>query len=371
MKILITAGEPSGDIHAALLMREIKKRIRNVTFYGIGGQNMEQEGLQSIVPMQQISVVGFVEVLKNISLFLKLKKQVQAIIQKENIDLFIPIDYPGFNIKIAKFAKKHNIPVLYYIAPQLWAWGKNRWKKLKNCTDEIMAILPFEENYFRSHNLNATFVGHPLLDNPIYAKHNEKERQNNLIAFFPGSRQHEVESNLSLFAVVAKQLAAKNPQLEFAFSLSPNVSTETFALLKQTKINYSLHSDSIELMQTASVGVVKAGTTTLQAALLNLPFVTAYKASYSHYNIGRRLVNLPYISLPNIIAERFIVPEFIQTRTACIPLVNAILDLLEDKNKQQEQQNAFNEIRTKLGEKSASENAAEIVLKYEKNNPNF
>ena len=369
IRIFIVAGEPSGDLHGALLIKKLKELHPNIEFFGIGGKKMQEEGLNSIIPIKEISVIGFVEVLKKMSVLLKLKKECEKILLENKIDCFIPIDYPGFNLKLAKFATLHNIPVYYYIAPQLWAWGKNRWKKLKNITTELLVVLPFEENYFRSKGINATFVGHPLLDNPKFKFFDEisfdeinNKRENNLIAFFAGSRKQEIFNNLPFFAETAMVLAKYNPNLKFGFAVSSNVNENDFDLLKQKNINYELFYNSNELMLKSKIGVVKAGTSTLEAALLGMNTVVAYKASKSHYWLGKKLINLDYIALPNILANKEIVPEFIQTNANPEKLSIAIQEFLHSKEKCNSQKNEFLNIRKILGNASASENAAKIIL---------
>ena len=364
IKIFIVAGEPSGDLHGALLIKKLKELYTNIEFWGIGGKNMQAEGLNSLIPIEEISVIGFVEVLKKIFVFLKLEKKCKKILLENKIDCFIPIDYPGFNLKLAKFATSNNIPVYYYIAPQLWAWGKNRWKKLKNITTELLVVLPFEEDYFRSKGINATFVGHPLLDNPKFKFFDETNniRENNLIAFFAGSRKQEIFNNLPFFAETAMVLAKNNPELKFGFAVSSNVNESDFDLLKQKNINYQLFDNSNELMLKSKIGVVKAGTSTLEAALLEMNTVVAYKTSKSHYWLGKKLINLDYIALPNILANKKIVPEFIQTDANPEKLAAALLEFLTNDDKCKMQKNEFQKIRKLLGNSGASENAAKIIL---------
>jgi lipid-A-disaccharide synthase len=348
MKIFIIAGEPSGDIHASKLMNELKSIIPDIEFFGIGGKNMEKEGLKSIIPIEKISVVGFIEVVKRIKLFLNLKKRCQKIMLSEKVDCFIPVDYPGFNIKLAKFAKRNNIPVFYYIAPQFWAWGKNRWKKLQNITTKLFVVFPFEEKYFLEKKIDAKYVGHPLFQNPIFIKQNEHIRDNSLIAFFPGSRNHEVSKNLKLFIETAKIINQINPSLTFGFAVSNNVNVKIFNVLKSYNFEYKLFNNSYELMQTAKFGVVKVGTTTLEAALLNMNMLVAYKVSLTHYWIGKKLINLNYISLPNILANKEIVPEYIQNFACPQIIAPAVLDFISDLDKCKKQREEYTKIRKLL-----------------------
>ena len=366
LKIFIVAGEPSGDIHSAILIRKLKELNPNIEFFGIGGKMMRAEGFNSIVPLEKIAIIGFVEVFKKIFFFLNLKKECEKIITSQKIDCFIPVDYPGFNLKLAKFATSKNIPVFYYIAPQLWAWGKNRWKKLKNITSKLLVVFPFEETFFSAKNIDAKFVGHPLLDNPIFdyenVKQNEKNRMQNLISFFPGSRNQEVANNLQLFANAAKILAKQNPNLKFGFAASSNVSENNFDILKETNIDYELYENSNELMLKSKIGIVKAGTSTLEATLLNMNMIVAYRASKTHYWLGKKLINLDYIAMPNILANKLVVPEFIQVDANPEKLSATIQEFLDNQAKCDLQKQDFLRIREILGSSGASENAAKIIL---------
>lgn len=366
LKIFIVAGEPSGDIHAAFLIRKLKELHNNIEFFGIGGKMMHAEGFNSIVPIEKVSVIGFVEILKNMVFFLNLVRKCKKILIAQNIDCFIPIDYPGFNLKLAKFAVSRKIPVYYYIAPQLWAWGKNRWKKLKNVTSKLLVVFPFEEKYFNAKNINSMFIGHPLLDNPIFnyenVLQNEQNRIENLISFFPGSRNQEVIKNLQLFAKTAQLLTKQKPDLIFGFAVSSNVNEKNFEILKTMNINYKLYTNSNELMLKSKFGVVKAGTSTLEAALLNMNMLLAYKTSNSHYYIGKKLINLDSIALPNILAKKQIVPEFIQKDANPVTLSNAIIEFLNNKEKCEIQKKEFVQIRELLGNSSASENVAKFII---------
>lgn len=363
LKIMIIAGEISGDIHGALLMQQIKKLYNNVEFIGIGGKNMIESGLTSIIDISEIAVVGFVEVLKHGILFTKLLRKCKEMLLKEAVDCFIPIDYPGFNIKVAKYARGIEIPVYYYIAPQLWAWGKNRWKKLKKAVTKLLVVFPFEEVFFNKHNIPAKFVGHPLLDNELF--HNPIktiDERENVIAFFPGSRKQEIRKNLELFATTAVLLDKKLNNFTYEFAVANNLSDYDFELLKYYNFKYKLNRDSKKLMSYAKIGIVKTGTTTLEASLLGMNMIMAYKTSFTHYLLGKCLINLDFISLPNILLNKEVIPEFIQNKVTPKILEKNVLELLNNKNQCLMQQKYFAEIKNILGYSGASFNAANIIL---------
>jgi len=362
MKIFIVAGEPSGDIHAAKLMNKLKAINPDIKFLGIGGKQMEHQGLKSIISVEKISVVGFIEVIKRIKLFLDLKKQCQKIMLDEKVNCFIPVDYPGFNIKLAKFSKQNNIPVFYYIAPQVWAWGKNRWKNLQNIITKLFVVFPFEEKYFLERNIDAKYVGHPLLLNSVFNQQDETNKDNNLIAFFPGSRDHEVKKNLNLFVKTAKIIHQNNPDLTFGFAVSDNVNYKIFDVLKNYNFKYELFNSSTELMQKAFFGIAKLGTTTLEATLLNMNMIAVYKTSFTHYWIGKKLVNLKYLALPNILANKEIVPEFIQKFATPTVLADTILDYISNSEKCNKQKKEYAKIRAILID--SKYDIAEEILSY-------
>ncbi|MGA2298554.1 MAG: lipid-A-disaccharide synthase, partial [FCB group bacterium] len=228
-KIFIVAGDSSGDRYAGRLMAEIKSRKPGIQFLGIGGEEMLKAGLKSIVPLEKISVVGFWEVAKRFNFFRNLIEQCKKILLDENIDLFIPVDYPGFNIRLAGYAKKINIPVFYYIAPQLWAWGKNRAEKLAKVTDKLFVVFPFEVDFFKSKGINADFVGHPLLDSPEFnsnfLKYSERK---NIIAFLPGSRNQEIKRHFPLLSKTADLLMQKLPDYEIGIGKSALIDNSVY-----------------------------------------------------------------------------------------------------------------------------------------------
>jgi lipid-A-disaccharide synthase len=361
-KYLIVSGDPSGDIHAANLMREIKILAPDSRFYGIGGPNMISEGLYSIAEMSEVAVVGFWEVAKKYSFFKGLLDKCKDIIKKEKIDAFIPIDYPGFNIRLAEISKQLGIKVYYYIAPQLWAWGKNRAKKLAKVADKLMVVFPFEVEYFSKYGIETTFVGHPLLDNPDFSKPIKPFKDRNTrIAFFPGSRSQEVTKHLNLFNSIYEYNQTKNYNFEFIIAKSNNIPLDAFVdTIKFKKAIIS--EDNISIMQNSSAGIIKTGTSNLEAALCGLPFAMFYKTSYMTYNIARNLVNLPYISIINILSGKFVIKEFIQNDANPVAILDYIDFLVKNPDVYDEIQDNYNNIRKILGPESASKNTANIIV---------
>ena len=365
LKIFISAGDPSGDIHAARLMKKLKDKTgNNCTFIGIGGSKMKEEGLESLADIKEISVVGFWEVAKKYKFFSALLKRSKKLMKDNKTDIFIPVDYPGFNIKLASYARSINIPVAYYIAPQLWAWGKNRAEKLVDAVNKVLVVFPFEVEHFQNYGLDTEFVGHPLLELPEFSKPVKSfEERERTIAMLPGSRKQEIIRHMDLFIKIATYIQAERQDIKIKIARSDNVDTEHYLPDELEQKNIELSDNSIELMQNSLAGIVKTGTSNLEAALCGLPFVMTYKTSTFTYLLGKKLINLPYLSIINILHYRNIVDEFIQKDATPQKIGNAILNFIDNKDEFDKIQNYMINIREKLGNKIASENAANSILK--------
>ncbi len=363
-KFFIVAGDPSGDIHSAKLMKEIKLLMPDAEFVGIGGSLMEAEGLKSIVPISMISVVGFWEVAKKYSFFTKLLEQCKNLIKSNNFKAFIAVDYPGFNMKLAQFAKSIKTPVVYYIAPQLWAWGKNRAVKLSKIVDLLLVVFPFEVDFFQNFNINTKFVGHPLLDDERFSRKIKRytERTKN-IALLPGSRKQEIIKHLPMIIETAKILHQDYPDFQISIAKSSNIEKDLYLNFLKNNSFIELIDDNKELMSNAIAGAVKTGTSNLESCLLGMPFVMYYKTSALTYFLGRKLVNLPYISLVNILSNLPIIPELIQNDANPKNIAFEISKLINDGEYYDNIQSKFLEIRNNLGSTGASRRAAEMIVK--------
>ncbi len=360
-KIFISAGDPSGDIHAARLMKEIKALAGEVEFTGLGGPLMEREGLKPIVPMKEISVVGFWEVARKYTFFRKLMKTCATILERGGIDMFIPVDYPGFNIRLAAHAGKQHIPVIYYIAPQLWAWGTDRANKLRGIVDLLLVVFPFEKDFFAGYGLKAEFVGHPLLDLPEYSTpppgYDERE---NLITIMPGSRDQEVEKNFPVMAEASAIIKKSIPGVKIAAAQAGSIDKEYYDNMNGRYGFIKPEPDTRGLLKRSRAGIVKTGTSTLEAALSGMPFVMVYKASVLSYLLGRRLINLPYVSMVNILAGKKVVSEYIQGEAMPGIISDEIIRLTARANFDKMQEEFLN-IREMLGQNGASYKAASII----------
>lgn len=362
-------------MHGARLMRSLRQRLAQSQtechFEGIGGPQMESEGLRSLVPMRDINVVGFWEVAKKYRFFTRLLDTCRQRLATTGFDAFIPVDYPGFNMRLAGHAKQARVPVCWYIAPQLWAWGVERAAKLRECVDMLLVVFPFEVDFFRTHGINAHFVGHPLMDAPEFAAPPPPLADRKpLVALLPGSRKQEVERNLPLFLQAAQYLASEHPHLAFRVAAAPHLPPKLYNSIEHCAFNIGLTTDSRALLCEAATGVVKTGTSTLEAALLGMPFAMAYKASPLTYLIAKRKITLPHIALANIVAGRTVVQEFIQSAATPKAIAQELERLLGDKNPYEKHHSlytapmleAFAEIRATLGGAGASEAAARHIV---------
>jgi lipid-A-disaccharide synthase len=364
-KYFISAGDVSGDLHAAKLMREMRVIEPNAEFVGIGGREMSKQGFKSIVPLADISVVGFWEVAKKYRLFRELMDKCHSMLKNDNIRAFIPVDYPGFNLRLCEYAKSRNIPTIYYIAPQLWAWGKKRAAKLSKNTDKALVVFPFEEKYFQDRNINAKFVGHPLMDIPEFSSPFKKfEDRKNSIVMLAGSRNQEIIKHLPLLVRAAEEIKKAAPNYEICFAKSKSVNPNLFDSVLKTHPYIRISENSRQEMLDSKAGVIKTGTSNLEAAISGLPFSMYYIASFITYQMGKRLIDLKYISLINILFDDDIIKEFIQSDATPNNIAKETLSILNNPEKYINLQNKFNEIRNLLGGAGASRRAAEEIFDY-------
>jgi lipid-A-disaccharide synthase len=346
-------------------MKEIKRLYADVEFIGFGGKAMINEGLENLIPMEQISVVGFWEVAKRYFFFRKFLKKCSNIISSGEVDLFIPVDFPGFNLRLAESAKANNVPVVYYIAPQLWAWGENRAKGLKEKVNLLLTVFPFETDFFDRFEINTSFVGHPLLDDPeIPEDIPSSDERENIIALLPGSRKQEILRILPVMIESSALISKEYPEYRFAVAKSSNVEEELYRSMIGDNDKFDLWNNSRELMKTARVGIVKTGTSNLEAALCGMPFVMIYLTSLASYYLAKNLVNLKNLSLVNILARKEVVKELIQNDADKRLIAKQIDSILSNKLKYDYMQSQFKAIRFMLGDKGAAENAAEKVVEF-------
>ncbi|KAB2907817.1 MAG: lipid-A-disaccharide synthase [Ignavibacteriales bacterium] len=368
--ILIIAGEASGDMHGAALVRALREKEPKLELFGIGGDKMAAEGFELIYRIEQMAFLGFTEVVKHLPFILKVQKTLLNEAVKRKIKKVVLIDYPGFNLKIAAEFKKLGIKVVYYIAPQVWAWGQHRVKKLKERTDIVLSVFPFEEKFFRERGVNVRFTGNPLaerieahnfLQEEEFRKKWGIEPEKKILAILPGSRKHEVEMILNPALDAAKIL-----EKEFGFQTVVGCAdTIDLGLLQQLHPAggfTAVKGDQFELKKYASFGVVKSGTSTMEAALLEMPMVIVYKTSGLTYQIGKKLIKIGNLGMVNIIAGETIAPELIQNDVTGEKIANKVREVLSTPELMEKQKTGFRRIKENLGEHKASATAAEIIL---------
>lgn len=336
--ILLSAGEPSGDLHGAAVARELRRRWPSARMFGLGGPRMAEEGVELLADLRDLAVMGFVEVAGRLPYFLKLFRRLRAEMAARGADLVLPIDYPGFNLKLAGAARASGIPVLYYIAPQVWAWHRSRIRRLAEETDRLAVVLPFEEAIFREAGAHVRFVGHPLLDAAPAEPRREEfcaahglDPERPLLALFPGSRAQEVARHLEIFVEAAELVRRRHPDVQPVIATSGAVGDRAYdgAPFPRTE-------RSRALLMHAAAALVKSGTTTLEAALAGTPMVIAYRTSGLTYALARRLVRVDHIGLVNLVAGERLVPEFVQDAATPDALAAALDPLLDPGSPQRD-----------------------------------
>ncbi len=373
--IMIIAGEASGDLHGAQVIKALQKTAPGIKVFGIGGRKMEAAGAQILIPAETLAVVGITEALSNASRLLRALRKARQWLSQRRPDLLLLIDFPDFNLKTASFAKKLGIPVLYYISPQIWAWRSGRVRKIKKLVDKIAVILPFEEKFFRKHGVPATFVGHPLLDQirnepgpaPVPAENQPA------IGLLPGSRQAEVARLLPPMLEAAVKVSGQLPGLRFLLSQAPSVpGSATGSILADYhgKLNLEIVKAPVShLFDRCQLVVAASGTVTLEAAIYQIPLIIVYKVSPVSYLLGRLLINVRQIGLVNLIAGRTIAPELIQQQVNGANLAKHILEFMANPQRLELARRQLAEVHTALGKPGAANRVAQMALELlEQNN---
>lgn len=363
--ILFVAGEASGDIHAAGVARELRARNAPFRLVGIGGDAMREAGVQLLEHVEQLAVMGFVEVLRHVPKHWALLRELRRRIRSGNTALVVLVDYPGFNMKVAAEARAAGVPVLYYITPQVWAWGANRLSKLAETVTHAAVILPFEEKLLRDHGVTTTFVGHPLLDRAERLPTRGEARAQlgvpedaPMLALFPGSRAQEIARHLEAFVATARELERRRPGLQVVVSAAPHVR------LPESASPYPIvRSASFTVFRAADAAMCKSGTTTLEAAVAGCPLVVAYRTNALTYAAARRLVKIPRIGLVNVVAGREVAPEFVQDALQPGPVADALEPLLDRGGAARARMvNELTRVRDSLGTPGAARRVATLAL---------
>jgi lipid-A-disaccharide synthase len=367
-RVLMIAGEASGDAHGAGVVKALKSRNPNIDIFGIGGDNMQNAGMKVIYHIREMSFMGFAEVIKHLPLIRSVEKTLARLIELKKPDVVVLIDYPGFNLRFARTAKKHGIKVIYYISPQVWAWKKGRVKKMKSLVDKMLVVFPFEVPIYESEQIPVEFVGHPLLEemNEVMERKQFYQRlglseEKQIIAVIPGSRRQEIKYLLSVMLRAAIDVAGREKQVVVA--VAPNLNEEEYrnAVPNNTSVKFIQHATH-EVMKHAEFAFVTSGTATLETACFGTPMVVVYRTSPVTYWIARLVVRIKNIALVNIVAGKTIVPELIQSAVTVSRLVSEALNILSNPQRMNEMKTGLNRVKEKLGSGGASSKVADAIL---------
>ncbi|QVL45569.1 MAG: lipid-A-disaccharide synthase [Methylophilaceae bacterium] len=374
-KIAIVAGEASGDLLGAHLISALKKERKDLTFFGIAGPKMISEGAKTLFSIEKLSVRGYVEVIKHLWGLLKLRKSLLQQILAEQPDVFIGVDAPDFNFWLERKLKKQGIPTIHYVSPSIWAWRGGRIHKIKRAVTHMLALFPFEPALYESVKLPVTYVGHPLADelplqpNKKAARDLLKLRQNDMvIAMLPGSRQSEVQQHAELFVKTAELINQHQASAKFIVPLITRQTRDIFerALAKSTDNTLEmklLFSHAHDAMEAADFVIVASGTATLEAALLKKPMIITYRMPSLSWWLLKPMHYLPYVGLPNVLADQFIVPELLQKQATPEKINETMIAMLQDTKTLKTIKQEFTEIHLIL-KQNAAKKAADVVLSY-------
>jgi len=368
-RILIIAGEASADMHGSVLVQELKKLDPGIEFCGIGGDNMAEAGVELFFHLREMAFMGFVEVVKHLPFIRKVKSKLLDEVRKRKIQKVILIDYPGFNLNIAKNLKSMGVDTIFYISPQIWAWHQSRIKKIKKYINKMLVVFPFEEPMYRSAGIDAEFVGHPLIeriDNYNFLSKEDLYKKYNLVSgkeillVLPGSRNQEIER---IFPEVIRASAeiSNSHNLQTVVACSQNIDERMFTEMG-AGIPFTLaKGNTYDLFKYSRFGIIKSGTSTLETGLFGLPFIVVYKTSAMTYAIGKRLVKVDNIAMANIIAGETIIEELIQDDVNVKNIVAKVTHILDDAGKYEIVKEKLSILREKLGLPGASAKAAQII----------
>ena len=366
-KIFWLAGESSADLHSELVMKALNDKFGNLTHIGIGGPRMQRQGLKPIFPFEKFSVMGFVEVVKHLFFFFKVQIRLSKLFSTEKFDLAILVDYPGLNLRIAKMADEMRIPVLYFICPQFWAWKHNRVYQLRDSVRYVACILPFEEELLKIHNINCSYIGHPIAEEITFELYRDSfarffglDSSKKWIGFFPGSRNNEITKMLPVFLQAAKKWNQNEYQILFSKSHNVNHQLYMHLIEGQKDINI-IDGYNYEMMKYCELLVCTSGTVTLEAAYIGTPLVICYKASYLSYLIGRKFVRIKRIGLPNIVLDSDLLPELIQGEMNPANIYKAGMQILTDSEMNTRIRKELFKLRAMLSNKHPSIEMPKIV----------
>ena len=369
-KLMIITGEVSGDLIGASLIKELKSLKPDIKVTGIGGDKMKSVGMDLIYHTDQMAFLGFVEVVKHLPFIRKVQKKLIDVIKEEEISCVVLIDYPGFNLSIAKKLKPLGVKIIYYVSPQLWAWAKGRVKKVRKLVDKMLVVFPFEVEFYRKEKVNVEYVGHPLVErinqykflsrDEFFSKFN-LDRQKQILLVMPGSRKQEVKEIFPEVIKAADKLAQQF-DLQVVAARSKNIDEKYLRQNINSEKFITIEDHNYELMKYSHFGIIKSGTSTLEAGFFALPMIVVYKTNPLTYLIGKQLVKLDRIGMVNILLDEMVVPELIQGDANPENIFNTASKILSDNHTYENVKLKLGKVKAILGSDGASKKAVRSIL---------
>ena len=370
--IMILAGEESGDLVGAALYNQLKKLNPQLAAFGIGGDRMKSAGVNILFHVNKMAFLGFTEVIRHIPFIKKVQRALITQARENSIRIAVLIDYPGFNLSIAKKFKEYGIKIIYYISPQIWAWGSGRMKKISRLVDKMMVVFPFEEKLYRQNNVNVEFIGHPLVErineynflsrDELYQKF-ELDKTKGILLLMPGSRRNEVAQIYPRVIKAAQELAEKF-NLQIVVACSSNIDENVFYDMRGSQGIKLVKGNTYDLLRHSKFGIIKSGTSTLEAGYFSLPMIIVYRTSWLTYLIGKMLIKLDRIGMINILLDEKIVPELVQNEITTKNIIETADKILCDESNYLKVKTKLEDVKTQLGSTGASERAAKIIYGY-------
>lgn len=370
--LVIIAGEDSGDIYGGMLAKDILALNPDINIVGIGGKRMREAGVELICDVKDTAVVGAVEIMDKLFFLYRIYRQVVSIFKSGSVAGVVLIDYPEFNLPLARHAFNNNVPVFYYISPQIWAWRKGRVRKIRKYIKRMMVILPFEKGFYEGEGVEVDFVGHPMVDivKPTADPESLKREldivgASPIVSILPGSRKKEVRALLPELVKVVRELKGRYPEAKFLIPLSPSIDELFVAQFFSGEDSHHikiLKGRNYDVMSLADLLITKSGTSTLEAAIIGVPMVIIYKTSFFSMLLAKLLVQVSFAGLPNLLAGKEIVPELIQGNMRSNLIIKEAISILDDPRRRDVMRHELGQVRDALGGGGASLRAAKIVV---------
>ena len=372
LKLMLVAGEASGDKHAAHLVKALHSLRPDVQFefFGAGGDEMRAAGVETLVDVRELAIMGALEVASALPKFLRVFRQLRTAAKIRQPDAVILLDWPEFNLRLAKKLRRDGQRVFYYISPQVWAWRSYRVKAIKRDVERMLVILPFEKEFYEQYGIQVDYVGHPLLDSVHVTASREEfcrtyklDTNQPIVALLPGSRHKEVSYILPPMVEAAQRLSQSNPEIQIVTALAPTIArAEAEAIIRTTPNITLVENDTYNAVAAANLAVVASGTATLETAIIGTPLIVCYRASELNWKIFTPLIKTPFVGMPNLIAGKEIAPEILQKNLTGQNLAQQIIQFIGDPARLQKARTDLAEVRARLGAAKASERAASVIL---------